>query len=317
MMTTDNTDNLERTQRTIRPQEMIREKQAVLEEDIQQPVLQQQQQQQQAGGKICPFCGTVNEPEAMFCAQCGHPISKSSCPFCGAEVDPDADFCEACHRYIRKDICSYCGAKLKGNEAYCPECGSPRGGLVCPTCHTMNDFAFCKKCGTALTAEAKEMLKELQKNPDYKELLDVVQEYSNLESSLPYNSERDIVKEQANIKLRERLLTLLAKDAGIEYPSIPKVETKRMTKEELEEKKADKIKKLSAILDKLAVPPTSSPIQARNYAMASKPMGVRLAWVCNFKHALHSSPCGCAKPHLGGKWVVLGKNSTEEIKDDK
>lgn len=317
MMTTDNTDNLERTQRTVRPQEMIREKQAVLEEDIQQPVLQQQQQQQQAGGKICPFCGTVNEPEAMFCAQCGHPISKSSCPFCGAEVDPDADFCEACHRYIRKDICSYCGAKLKGNEAYCPECGSPRGGLVCPTCHTMNDFAFCKKCGTALTAEAKEMLKELQKNPDYKELLDVVQEYSNLESSLPYNSERDIVKEQANIKLRERLLTLLAKDAGIEYPSIPKVETKRMTKEELEEKKADKIKKLSAILDKLAVPPTSSPIQARNYAMASKPMGVRLAWVCNFKHALHSSPCGCAKPHLGGKWVVLGKNSTEEIKDDK
>ena len=317
MMTTDNTDNLERTQSTIRPQEMIREKQAVLEEDIQQPVLQQQQQQQQAGGKICPFCGAVNEPEAMFCAQCGHPISKSSCPFCGAEVDPDADFCEACHRYIRKDICSYCGAKLKGNEAYCPECGSPRGGLVCPTCHTMNDFAFCKKCGTALTAEAKEMLKELQKNPDYKELLDVVQEYSNLESSLPYNSERDIVKEQANIKLRERLLTLLAKDAGIEYPSIPKVETKRMTKEELEEKKADKIKKLSAILDKLAVPPTSSPVQARNYAMASKPMGVRLAWVCNFKHALHSSPCGCAKPHLGGKWVVLGKNSTEEIKDDK
>ena len=317
MMTTDNTDNLERTQRTIRPQEMIREKQAVLEEDIQQPVLQQQQQQQQAGGKICPFCGTVNEPEAMFCAQCGQPISKSSCPFCGAEVDPDADFCEACHRYIRKDICSYCGAKLTGNEAYCPECGSPRGGLVCPTCHTLNDFAFCKKCGTALTAEAKEMLKELQKNPDYKELLDVVQEYSNLESSLPYNSERDIVKEQANIKLRERLLTLLAKDAGIEYPSIPKVETKRMTKEELEEKKADKIKKLSAILDKLAVPPTSSPVQARNYAMASKPMGVRLAWVCNFKHALHSSPCGCAKPHLGGKWVVLGKNSTEEIKDDK
>ena len=171
MMTTDNTDNLERTQRTIRPQEMIREKQAVLEEDIQQPVLQQQQQQQQAGGKICPFCGAVNEPEAMFCAQCGHPISKSSCPFCGAEVDPDADFCEACHRYIRKDICSYCGAKLKGNEAYCPECGSPRGGLVCPTCHTLNDFAFCKKCGTALTAEAKEMLKELQKNPDYKAVI--------------------------------------------------------------------------------------------------------------------------------------------------
>ena len=68
---TDNTDNLERTQRTVRPQEMIREKQAVLEQEPQQPVMQQQQQQQQqAGGKVCPFCGAMNNPEAMFCAQC-------------------------------------------------------------------------------------------------------------------------------------------------------------------------------------------------------------------------------------------------------
>ena len=89
------------------------------------------------------------------------------------------------------------------------------------------------------------------------------------------------------------------------------------TKEELEEQKAVKVKMLSAILDKLAVPPSASPVKARNFAMACKPVGVRLAWVCNFKHAMHSSPCGCAKPHLGGKWVVLGKNSSAEIKDDK
>ena len=104
---------------------------------------------------------------------------------------------------------------------------------------------------------------------------------------------------------------------GVEIPIIPKVESKRMTREELEEIKAVKMKMLSTILDKLAVPPTTSPVQARNFAMASKPVGVRLAWVCNFKHAMHSSPCGCAKPHLGGKWVILGKNSTDEIKDDK
>ena len=106
-------------------------------------------------------------------------------------------------------------------------------------------------------------------------------------------------------------------DEGIEIPVIPKVESKRMTREELEEQKMVKIKMLSAILDKLAVVPTSSPVKARNFAMACKPQGVRLAWVCNYKHAMHSSPCGCAKPHLGGKWVVLGKNSKEEIKDDK
>ena len=160
-------------------------------------------------------------------------------------------------------------------------------------------------------------MRELHKSPDYQELLEIVRDYSKLENALPYNSERDVLREQMSQKLRERVLSLLAKDEGVAEPVIPKAESKRMTKEELEEQKSVKLKMLSAILDKLAVPPTASPVQARNYAMASKPVGVRLAWVCNYKHAMHSSPCGCAKPQLGGKWVILGKNSTEEIKDDK
>ena len=289
-----NDNNIEKTQRTVRPQTLQREMELPQED---QP-MQMQQQQQQAAGKACPYCGAINDPEAMFCAQCGQPINKMACPHCGAEMDPDADFCEVCHHYIRKDICSYCGARLSGNEAYCPECGSPRGGIVCPTCHSLNDFAFCKKCGTALTEEARMLVKELQHNPDYQELVEIVQDFSKLENALPYNSERDILREQANNKLRERVLTLLAKDEGVENPVIPKPETKRMTKEELEEQ-------------------SPSPAKARNYAMASKPVGVRLAWVCNYKHAMHSSPCGCAKPQMGGKWVVLGKNSNAEIKDDK
>ncbi len=314
MMNDDKFDN-QSTQRTVRPQEMQRER--VLEREEQPMQMQQLRMQQQAGGKTCPFCGAVNDPEAMFCAQCGQPISKAACPFCGAEVDPDSDYCETCHHYIRKDVCSFCGAHLSGNEAYCPECGSPRGGVVCPTCHTLNEFSFCKRCGTALTEEAKMMVKELQLNPDYQDLMEIVKDYAKLENALPYSSERDIVREQMNNKLRERVLTLLAKDEGVENPVIPKIESKRMTKEELEEQKVAKARMLSAILDRLAVPATPSPAKARNYAMASKPVGVRLAWVCNFKHALHSSPCGCAKPQLGGKWVVLGSNSNAEIKDDK
>jgi hypothetical protein len=161
------------------------------------------------------------------------------------------------------------------------------------------------------------MVKQLQRNPDYQQLLEIVEDFSKLENALPYTSERDIVREQNCQKLRERVLTLLQQDEGVDFPVIPKRETNRMTKEELDEQKAVKIKMLSAILDKLAVPPSASPVKARNYAMACKPTGVRLAWVCNFKHAMHSSPCGCAKPHLGGKWVVLGQNSSAEIKDDK
>ena len=306
-------------QTTIRPQQVLN-RSAVSQEPQQSVVSHQsleQMQQRQAAGKACPYCGAINEPEAMFCAQCGQPISKANCPHCGAEIDPDADFCEVCHHYIRKDVCSYCGAHLEGNEAYCPECGSPRGGMVCPTCHTLNDFAFCKKCGTALTKEAKQLVKQLHMNPDYQQLLEIVRDYSSLENALPYNTERDIIRDEENAKLRERVLTLLAKDEGVEFPEIPKVESKRMTREQLEDQKAVKIKMLSTILDKLAVPPTTSPVHARNFAMASKPAGVRLAWVCNYKHAMHSSPCGCAKPHLGGKWVILGRNNSEEIKDDK
>jgi len=310
----DNNPNNNTVSQTVRPQQVLERTMRPTMDAVQ---TQMAQQQQQAAGKQCPYCGAVNEPEAMFCAQCGQPISKATCPHCGAEIDPDADFCETCHHYIKKDVCSYCGSHLSGIEAYCPECGSPRGGIVCPTCHTLNEFAFCKKCGTALTEEARMLVKELQLNPDYQELLEIVRDYSQLENALPYNSERDIVREQMNAKLRERVLTLLAKDEGVESPVIPPVESKRMTREELEEQKAVKIKMLSAILEKLAVAPSASPVKARNYAMASKPVGVRLAWVCNFKHAMHSSPCGCAKPHLGGKWVVLGKGSTDEIKDDK
>lgn len=322
-MNNDTPHNSESLDRTFRPQETLQRTQRpampVNPVQAQTVKMQQasQQQQRQAAGKVCPYCGTTNDPEALFCAQCGQPISKTTCPHCGTEIDPDADYCETCRHYIRKDVCSYCGAHLQGSEAYCPECGSPRGGMVCPTCNTLNDFAFCKKCGTALTEEARQLVRQLQKNPDYQQLLEIVRDYSKLENALPYKSERDVVREQMNEKLRERVLTLLAKDEGVEFPVVPHRESKRMTKEELDEQKAVKIKMLSAILDKLAVPKLESPVKARNFAMASKPVGVRLAWVCNYKHAMHSSPCGCAKPQLGGKWVILGRNSTEEIKDDK
>ncbi len=305
-----NTENAQRMERTLRPE---------LQKSLNEPEKQQAQQvlQQAAAAIECPHCGATNDAEAMFCASCGKPLRTTQCPYCGSEIDPDADFCEVCHRYVRTEVCSFCGAHLGGNEAYCPECGSPRGGIVCPVCRTLNNFAFCKQCGTALTQDAKLLVKELQANPDYIELMKTVSEYTSLDDMIPYKSERDVVRDQMNARLRERVLKLLAKDRREADPMISVSSTKRLTKEELAEKKAEKVKLLSAILDKLAVTGTASPVQARNYAMASKPTGVRLAWVCNYKHAMHSSPCGCAKPQLGGKWVILGKNTTSEIKDDK
>ena len=64
---------------------------------------QMQMNMHAASGVVCPHCGTINDPEAVFCASCGSQIGKMSCPNCGAELDADADFCETCRRYVRKD----------------------------------------------------------------------------------------------------------------------------------------------------------------------------------------------------------------------
>ena len=278
---------------------------------------QQQMRMRAAAGVKCPHCGTINDPEAIYCESCGNPIGKTSCPNCGAELDPDADFCESCRRYIKHDVCSFCGARLSGADAFCPECGSPRGGIVCPVCHTLNDFSFCKQCGYALTEDARRLMEKVHEMPEFKELQKLATSLQQLEQSIPYSSERDLLKDQRNIKLRERVLTLLAEDRGIAHPMIPEAENKRLSKEEYNAKKKERLEQIAAILDKMVQAPQPKPAQVRNYAMACRPQGVRLAWECNFKHALHSSPCGCAKPQLGGKWIILGKDIKKEIKDDK
>lgn len=279
--------------------------------------MQTQLQMNMAQGVACPHCGTVNEPEAMFCASCGKPLRMGNCPNCGSEIDPEADYCEVCHHYIKNDVCSFCGARFDPSAAYCPECGNPHGGIVCPTCNTLNDFAFCKQCGTPLTEEAKVLVKQLKLRPEYQELVAMASELQELDMVLPYQSERDVVREQANNQLREHVLKLLANDRGIANVEIVPKKSKRLSKEELQKRRDEMIDKINIILEKMELPPQPSPAKVRNYAMAQKPQGVRLAWVCNFKHAMHSSPCGCAKPQLGGKWIVLGKNSKQEIKDDK
>jgi hypothetical protein len=180
----------------------------------------------------------------------------------------------------------------------------------------MNDFAFCKQCGTPLTEDAMMLLEQVREMPEYIEMKKLADGLQEMDLMIPYASEREKLRDEENNKLRERVLTLLAQDRGTPNPIIPESENKRLSKEEYDEKKRQYLDKISALLDKLAQQPQPRPAQVRNYAMACRPQGVRLAWQCNYKHALHSSPCGCAKPQMGGKWVILGNNSRKEIKDD-
>lgn len=307
-MTDEITQRPAGVQREMGPKEKVREE---------RQAMQMQTRANMAGGVCCPKCGTINEPEAKYCASCGELLHKGTCPNCGSELDPDADFCEFCHHYVRPDICSFCGARFNENDPYCPECGSPRGGIVCPTCHTLNDFAFCKQCGHPLTEEARQTVQQLRELPDYQELVHLAREYNELQMQLPYSSDSEVMRDEVSMQLRERVLRLLAQDNGIPDPEIPQPRYHRLNKEELDEQKRQKLDLLTKLLDKMAAPPMPSPAKVRNFAMAQKPVGVRLAWKCNYMNALHSSPCGCAKPQLGGKWVVLGHTSKEEIKDDK
>lgn len=265
---------------------------------------------------VCPQCGSVNEPEARYCASCGSSLGLSTCPNCGAALEPDADLCEVCQHYIRKDVCSFCGASISNQDAFCPECGSPRGGIVCPVCHTLNDFSFCKQCGTPLTEDARQLEEQVSQLPELRELRELASELQRLELVKPYSSERELLRDERNVRLRERVLTLLAQDRGTDHPTIPEPGNKRMSMDEYHVRKEQYRQQLTALLEKMAQTPQVKPALVRNYAMACKPHGVRLGWECNFKHALHSSPCGCAKPQLGGKWVVLGSNTKKETKDE-
>lgn len=238
------------------------------------------------------------------------------CPNCGSPMSEGADFCESCHRYIKYDICSFCGAELQGNEAYCPECGNPRGGIVCPRCNTMNEFAFCKQCGLPLTDDARQLLQQVKATPEYRHMQMLADQLSELDMTMPLTSEAEVLHEEANKALRERVLKLLAEDRGISNPEIPDVPSKRMTQEEFNIRKHNIAEQLMQALEEMQTSETENPIKARNYAMAMKPAGLRLAWKCNYKHAIHSSPCGCAKPNLGGRWIILGQGSKPKIVDD-
>ena len=93
---------------------------------------------------------------------------------------------------------------------------------------------------------------------------------------IPLLSERDKVRDQLSRKLRERVLTLLAHDRGVAQPVIEEKEPS-VEKKDLDAQKEARLKRLAEILEQKAQKPEPKPANVRNYAMACKPQGVRLA----------------------------------------
>lgn len=264
----------------------------------------------------CPKCGAMNDPEAMFCENCGAALRESVCPHCGMPIDPSCDFCESCKTYLADDRCSFCSAPLTEQDTFCPECGSPRDGIECPVCHTKNKFAFCSLCGTPLTDSAFAAKEKIWKVPFLHQLRDLEQEIEEMWLTVPASNPKQRRLREKNQDLRNRVLQLLEEDGEVIYEK--KREPKPVYDEAelldlIEQKKIE----LQRLLDKMEMPEQESPAQARIMCMACKPSVSRLGWKCNYKNALHTSPLGCACPQKGGKWIVLGNDMTDKVQDDK
>ena len=71
--------------------------------------------------KICEFCGTANNDDAVKCSSCGGPGFKFKCNNCGTEFK-DGKFCPKC------------GVKAGQEPRTCPVCKTQYYTNACPTC---------------------------------------------------------------------------------------------------------------------------------------------------------------------------------------
>lgn len=263
---------------------------------------------------VCPHCKTINEPDALFCEECGTALGHSRlCPHCSQPMDLLADFCEHCKSYVGTHRCSFCGAAIAEGDAFCSECGTSREGIICPACHTRTPFSYCRICGIPLTEEAVRQSQKAHEEPIWKQMEELATELEILNKIIPADTNKQIDRNQQNEELCRRVRDLL----GRENPADGRKDiTLRLgeTSEEIEGRIAAKRKELQALLDAIAAQPQENPILTRNFVMARKPTSTRIGWKCNFKQVVHSSPCGCACPQLGGKWVVLGHDT--QVEDD-
>ena len=263
----------------------------------------------------CSKCGFVNDSNALFCENCGVSLGNRVCPYCGSPVPEEADICEHCKGYLANNVCSFCGARMGEDDAFCPECGSPRRGIVCPVCHSLSLFSFCPRCGTALNELARKQLDQFKQDPLYKEISEAAKELENLLHVEPVDSFSQKEKEKKNAELRERVLYLLHVEHDLpKENSINGAGLDSKLLRELIQMKRDLLQKM---FDSLEMKSSDSPAMARNYAMAHKPLGSSLGWKCNYKHAIHSGPYGCACPQLGGKWVILDGKMEHKVVDDE
>lgn len=294
------------------------------EKDLQKQKESEHLKEQDKPSKDCPECGASNEPDAKFCCECGYPFGAvTKCPACGAKVDPLGDICEVCGEWLLKDKCKFCYANISENDAYCPECGNPTVGVVCSKCGQLSIFDFCKTCHIPLTEFAEEAVKQVQNDPEILEMQKMQEEILQAEADLEKSLEEEEKQKRLNRlieqakKFEEHMNNFYDKKKE-EKPKIQKPHRARPVKKNLFDdgdnteinaaaeralqlaKKRELQKKLDAQRKKTF----SKPQEARRFFAATKPPIV-LGWKCNFTDTQHECPEDCARPELGGTWIII------------
>ena len=115
----------------------------------------------------CPYCGRGNDPGALFCVDCGKPMSQSArrkAPAAsagggtgGAASLPDTRVVARPTVAQGEPIsCPFCGSRASGQQPFCPQCGrrltAPSSGPNCPRCASpvAPGIKFCATCGAPL-----------------------------------------------------------------------------------------------------------------------------------------------------------------------
>lgn len=279
----------------------------------------QAEQPESQQGKLCPLCKHINPASAKFCEECGASLDALQCPHCKAEVYPDADICEKCGMWLLPGKCRFCYGELSDDDQFCPECGNPAKGIKCPNCGENNHFDFCTKCNTPLTEAAAEALDQLKNDPQIGEAIKGLEEIRALEKEIEEELQKATEQQKSDAEKEAKLNRLrnlegFYKKSGNEQPK-EKAQSKPQSlfgagdekrldavarkKAELDARKKQMLEKLENAQDKTF----DTQQKARCFYNAIKPPG-NLVWECNYVHAIHPAPHDCAKPNLGGKWIV-------------
>jgi predicted amidophosphoribosyltransferase len=254
-------------------------------------------------------------------AKASHAFSNiRKCPHCGGVIQTDEELCPHCMSKLHADKCSFCGATLLPQDTFCPECGNPAAGITCPKCGTLNFRGFCRKCHQPLTENAQYEIEKAQKEPQYKQMVRLMQEIAELElqvkvteDSAPDRLEEDTLSDEDKAQIQSyREILANAFNSGNEKTKETETDVVSMAPQEKTENTVvaikEKARQIQNILKEFSPDINMSPELQRDYYSARKvPVIVKekiikTSWICNYCGCFHNCPEECCEPWHGGTW---------------